>query len=203
MAKIAIALMMAMFASVALAQTTCGTTSLFSRPANCAGYTTCETALCTCGQVTGTNADVCLANVSSTFPCTSLTACFSTFAQCLSTLANTARLNTTEPCGMWAVSLHTAVLSAAGGSFAGSTLQSACATAACNLRNKTSTTTLRSCDMGGANFTTVCSVNNIVLPGTTTAAGPTTTRGATSSPSGASTVSMAVIAVLAVVAALL
>ena len=196
MAKIAVALMIALFASVTLAQSTCPTgTALFQKPAGCAGYATCEATLCGCAGVTGTSADTCLRNVSSTFGCASLTLCFTNFVKCLSTLANTARTNTTGACGMWAVTLHTSVLSAAGTTFTGSALQKACAQQACILRNTSSTAALRTCDMGGVNFTTVCSYDNIVLPGTTTAA--------PRSISGASTISMAAVAVLAVVAALL
>jgi hypothetical protein len=194
MAKIAVALMVALFAGLALAQTstTCplGAT-VFTKPTGCAGYNTCEANLCNC--VERPNQVNCLANVSSLFSCPSLQTCFSTFVNCVSVLANTERSNSSSVCGMWAVTLHTQVLTAASTAFTGSALQRACATQVCTMLNSTG----RTCDFGGVNFTNVCTFNNIVAPGTTTSAP------GTPSPSSASAVSVAVVAVLAAVAALL
>lgn len=196
MAKMIVVLMAALLAASAFAQCPAPATTAFSSLPTCPEAQRCEAQLCGCASAGSSSNTACLRNTSSTtFNCATMGTCFSGYIRCLTTLVNSARSNQTSLCNMWAMTVHAQVLQAATGSYEGSNIQKDCAAAACNLRNTTGQTT---CDLGGVNYTTVCSYNNVIAPGTTTTSpnSPPTT-------SSASGVSLAVAAVLAAVAALL
>ena len=207
MAKIVLAVaVLAMIALGASAQT-CDASTYFHSTATCTEKTACETALCTClsaGAVT--NSSTCVAEKafgSATVTCALTQSCSATYLRCLSGVA-LAQRDSSSTCSSWAMALHVAVLDALSG---GNTLQTGCANEVCRIRNATGNT-FDSCSAQlGANYTSVCTQENIVYPGSTTAA-PTTatpTSGSTTAaplPGSAKGVSLAVAAVLAAVAAL-
>lgn len=198
MAKMIVVLVMAaMIAASAFAQCPSPATASFTTVLTCPEALQCEASLCSCASAgSAASGTACLRNTTSaTFACNLMPTCFSNYVRCLTALANSARSNTSSSCSMWAMTVHAQVLQAATGTFAGSTLERDCVAATCRLRNQTGQT---SCNLGGANYTNVCTYDNLIAPGTTTNSGgnPPTT-------SSASAVSLGVAAVLAAVAALL
>jgi len=160
-------LTIAAIAGLAFAQcpTVASSNNLF-RSSTCAGYSACEATLCSCVGSSG-NTDTCLSNVTASASCTTFTSCTVNFMNCLYTLTQTARVNSTDPCNSWAMTVYTAELNAAMSTYAGSTLQSACIARTCALLNVTGIS--GTCSFG-TNYTNVC----MAPPNTTVAAVVTT-----------------------------
>jgi len=165
-------LTIAVIAGLAVAQTcpTVASSNNLFRASSCAGYTACETTLCTCVGSPGST-DSCMSNVSSTFSCSAYTTCTLNFMSCLYALTQTARVNSSDPCNSWAMTVYTAELNAAMSTYQGSTLQLACIARTCALKNATGLTS--SCSFG-TNYSNVC-----VVPPTTAAITATTTAAPT------------------------
>jgi len=124
---------------------------------NCTGYVACERQLCVCTGVANGLDETCLRNVSKTAACTTLVPCVQNFMMCLDTLTD-ARLNSTNPCNAWAVTLHSNLLATVAASYNGSAMQAWCAARACQVQNATGV----DCSLG-VNASSVCKARNVIV----------------------------------------
>lgn len=189
--------MLAVFALVlaATANAQCVNTTGTSNPyaaSTCSGYVSCMSTLCSCSGATGTGS-TCLSTVPTTTTCATLQTCFSSYYSCLHVLSE-ARLNTSNPCRTWALTMHQALLAAALGTYAGSVLQTNCRGSLCAMMNTTSKT----CNFG-TDDSNICNGNMATTTAAaTTAANTTTAAGSvTTTPAGDTTVAGTVLALTA------
>jgi len=134
-------------------------------PSSCAGFMTCDTALCGCLGANGTIAAMCFASAPSATTCDTASTCAASYFQCLTALDNS-RTNMTDPCYNFGQTMHQAILASIVSGYAGSQLQQSCESNLCRVSNTSSR--LAVCNYGGDEGVKVC--NNV-----TSTAAPITT----------------------------